>query len=114
MPGSTVTGGVLPPDEWFGGLPGVVIAGGALFTDPDGRVLLVKPNYRDHWTIPVRTATGDVLWPRGKDGEPVPRPPEGVEHSYAPLAIVDVPAEGDATVEDAREFLVPLARTTVP
>ena len=47
-----MTGGVLPPDEWFGGLPGVVIAGGALFTDPDGRVLLVKPNYRDHWTIP--------------------------------------------------------------
>ena len=47
-----VTGGVLPPDEWFGGLPGVVIAGGALFTDPHGRVLLVKPNYRDAWTIP--------------------------------------------------------------
>ena len=63
---------------------------------------------------PTAKRIGDVLWPRGKDGEPVPRPPEGVEHSYAPLAIVDVPAEGDATVEDAREFLVPLARTTVP
>jgi len=50
--GGLVSGGVLPPDEWFGGLPGVVVAGGALFTDPDGRVLLVKPNYRDHWTIP--------------------------------------------------------------
>jgi 8-oxo-dGTP pyrophosphatase MutT (NUDIX family) len=42
----------LPPDVWYAGLPGVVIAAGALFTDPGGRVLLVKPNYRDHWTIP--------------------------------------------------------------
>jgi ADP-ribose pyrophosphatase YjhB (NUDIX family) len=27
-------------------------AAGALLTHPDGRVLLVKPNYRDHWAIP--------------------------------------------------------------
>jgi len=30
----------------------VVIAAGALITDPHGRVLLVKPNYRDYWTLP--------------------------------------------------------------
>jgi len=30
----------------------VVIAAGALITDPAGRVLLVKPNYRDYWTLP--------------------------------------------------------------
>lgn len=40
------------PDTWFASLPGVVIAAGALITDPDGRVLLVKPNYRDHWALP--------------------------------------------------------------
>jgi ADP-ribose pyrophosphatase YjhB (NUDIX family) len=40
------------PDTWFAGLPGAVIAAGGLITDPAGRVLLVKPNYRDHWTIP--------------------------------------------------------------
>ena len=37
---------------WFASLPGVVIAAGGLITDPAGRVLLVKPNYRDHWTVP--------------------------------------------------------------
>lgn len=28
------------------------LAAGALITDPSGRVLLVKPNYRDHWAVP--------------------------------------------------------------
>jgi 8-oxo-dGTP diphosphatase len=48
----TVSGSFTDPDTWFAGLPGVVVAAGALFTDTGGRVLLVKPNYRDHWTIP--------------------------------------------------------------
>jgi 8-oxo-dGTP diphosphatase len=39
-------------DIWFAQLPGVVVSAGALITDPAGRVLLVKPNYRDHWTLP--------------------------------------------------------------
>jgi 8-oxo-dGTP diphosphatase len=39
-------------DVWFARLPGVVLAAGALITDPDGLILLVKPNYRDHWTLP--------------------------------------------------------------
>jgi len=40
------------PDTWYAGLPGVVVAAGALITDPTGRVLLVKPNYRDRWALP--------------------------------------------------------------
>ncbi|HEX9031858.1 MAG TPA: NUDIX hydrolase [Streptosporangiaceae bacterium] len=40
------------PETWFAGLPGVVVAAGGLITDPHGRVLLVKPNYRDHWALP--------------------------------------------------------------
>ncbi|HEY7144359.1 MAG TPA: NUDIX hydrolase [Streptosporangiaceae bacterium] len=47
-----MTANFLDPDTWFGSLPGVVVAAGALITDPAARVLLVKPNYRDHWTIP--------------------------------------------------------------
>ncbi len=39
-------------DSWFAQLPGVVVAAGALITDPARRVLIVKPNYRDHWTLP--------------------------------------------------------------
>src|SRR5262245_44843849 len=37
---------------WYASLPGVVVAAGALITDAAGRVLLVKPNYRDHWALP--------------------------------------------------------------
>lgn len=48
MPERTFT----DPATWYSSLPGVVIAAGGLITDPAGRVLLVKPNYRDHWTMP--------------------------------------------------------------
>jgi ADP-ribose pyrophosphatase YjhB (NUDIX family) len=49
--GAAVSGPV-DADTWFAGLPGVVVAAGALITDPGGRVLLVKPNYRELWSIP--------------------------------------------------------------
>ncbi|HTP11305.1 MAG TPA: DUF6519 domain-containing protein [Anaerolineae bacterium] len=47
------------------------------------------PSYRtgDYWLIPARTATGDVEWP-GPVGAPETRPPHGVNHHYAPLAVV--------------------------
>lgn len=42
----------------------------------------------DYWLIPARTATGDVEWPRDGAQNPLPRPPDGVEHHYAPLATI--------------------------
>ncbi len=44
--------GFVDAEVWFASLPGVVIAAGALITDPHGRVLLVKPNYRELWSLP--------------------------------------------------------------
>ncbi|KAF3886720.1 MULTISPECIES: DUF6519 domain-containing protein [Nostocales] len=47
----------------------------------------------DYWLIPVRTATGDVEWPKIKDGDkliPDAQKPHGVAHYYAPLAIISV------------------------
>jgi 8-oxo-dGTP diphosphatase len=44
--------GPVDATAWFASLPGVVVAAGALITDPGGRVLLVKPNYRELWSIP--------------------------------------------------------------
>jgi 8-oxo-dGTP diphosphatase len=44
--------GPVDADTWFASLPGVVVAAGALITGPGGRVLLVKPNYRELWSIP--------------------------------------------------------------
>jgi 8-oxo-dGTP diphosphatase len=37
---------------WYATLATMFGAAAALFTDPAGRVLLVKPNYRDHWSLP--------------------------------------------------------------
>jgi 8-oxo-dGTP diphosphatase len=37
---------------WYAQLPTMFGAAGALFTDDGGRVLLVKPNYRDYWSLP--------------------------------------------------------------
>jgi 8-oxo-dGTP diphosphatase len=48
MAGATYT----DADTWYAGLAGVVIAAGALITDPHRRVLLVKPNYRELWSLP--------------------------------------------------------------
>jgi ADP-ribose pyrophosphatase YjhB (NUDIX family) len=42
----------LDPAEWYAQLPTVYLAAAALITDPDGQVLLVKPNYRDYWNLP--------------------------------------------------------------
>jgi 8-oxo-dGTP diphosphatase len=37
---------------WYAGLATMFGSAAALFTDPAGRVLLVKPNYREHWSLP--------------------------------------------------------------
>jgi ADP-ribose pyrophosphatase YjhB (NUDIX family) len=42
----------LPPAEWYASLPAVLVAAGGLVTAESGEVLLVKPNYRDHWSFP--------------------------------------------------------------
>ncbi|WP_017626744.1 NUDIX domain-containing protein [Nocardiopsis chromatogenes] len=42
----------LPPEQWFASLATSYLASSGLITDPGGRVLLVEPNYRDHWTLP--------------------------------------------------------------
>jgi hypothetical protein len=80
----------------------------------DGVRIQFLPNgaYRagDYWLIPARTETGDVEWP-GDVGKPEPRPPQGVEHYYAPLARIVVSANRAVTVTaDFRRQFLPLAR----
>jgi len=68
------------PDTWFAGLPGVVVTAGALITDPAGRVLLVKPNYRELWALP-----GGIC----EHGEP---PHAGCRRELAEELGLDIPA----------------------
>lgn len=42
----------------------------------------------DYWLIPARVATGDIEWPQDDKAEPRTQPPHGVQHHYAPLAVV--------------------------
>src|SRR5690348_2632759 len=68
------------PDAWFTSLPGVVVAAGGLITDPGGKVLLVKPNYRDLWSLP-----GGIC----EHGEP---PHVGCARELAEELGLDIPA----------------------
>jgi 8-oxo-dGTP diphosphatase len=51
----------LPAAEWYASLPAVHVSACMLLTDAADRVLLVKPNYREHWAVP-----GGVV----EEGEP--------------------------------------------
>ncbi|MFC7310411.1 DUF6519 domain-containing protein [Streptomyces monticola] len=42
----------------------------------------------DYWTIPARTATGDVEWPTDAARRPLLCDPAGIVYHYAPLALV--------------------------
>jgi hypothetical protein len=58
----------------------------------------------DYWLIPARTATGDVEWPKGTSG-PLALSPAGVDHHYAPLAIINVKtAPGGVLVKALRQY----------
>jgi hypothetical protein len=61
----------------------------------------------DYWLIPARIATGDVEWP-GAEGQPDALPPLGVEHHFAPLAIVAVDGAGKLTIADKRRLFSPV------
>ena len=61
----------------------------------------------DHWLIPARVATGDVIWPQETDDkgqlQPVARPPDGVDHHYAPLAVLTAQTNAVPTIQGLLE-----------
>jgi hypothetical protein len=81
----------------------------------DGVQVLFEDGYYntgDYWLVPARTAQGDVEWPRDGGGAPVPRPPDGIAHHYAPLALIEV-AGGTVTVlDDCRDPFPALSELT--
>jgi len=72
----------------------------------------------DHWVFPARVATGDIIWPQATGGGPAALPPHGVEHHYAPLALVATGASattgtgggGGTQALDLRRLFAPLAK----
>jgi len=47
-----VTSTFIDPVSWYASLPTLYGTAAALITSPDDEVLLVKPNYRDYWSLP--------------------------------------------------------------
>jgi len=63
----------------------------------------------DYWTIPARTALGDVQWPDDEaSGEPAFQLRHGIAHSYCPLAIGEFSANGWGDLNDCRKTFPPL------
>ncbi len=68
----------------------------------------------DYWTIPARTALGDVLWPLDEvTNEPAFQRRHGISHAYCPLALISVALGEDETLvigvqEDCRSLFPPL------
>jgi hypothetical protein len=103
--------------------------GGAWLSLEDGVQIQFQPpdspqhpnRYRtgDYWLIPARTATGDVEWPREveKDSQgnsvtvPIAKPPDGIDHHYAPLGIVTVDPKGEMKTSDCRKRFSPAAQS---
>ena len=62
----------------------------------------------DYWELGVNAATQDIEWPR-QDSGPLPQPPKGIIHHYAPLArLWFKEGTGFEVSEDLRKVFVPL------
>ncbi len=55
----------------------------------------------DYWLLPSRTATDDLLWDRDASGAYIAQLPHGVQHHYAPLALL----QDDGSVVNLRLVL---------
>lgn len=92
---------VAPPGTWIELEDGISIA---FPSKPD------EYKTGDYWLIPARVATGDIQWPRDpKDStKPAARPPNGVQHYYAPLEHIAINAGGNITPTSLRNSFKPL------
>lgn len=59
----------------------------------------------NYWLIPARVATGDIEWPEDEKSQPIEQSPHGVQHHYAPLAVI---RNDSSSPEDLRFELEPL------
>ncbi len=85
---------VIDEGRWLGLEDGVQV----WFEPPEAKGDVTHYRAGDYWLVPARVAVGDVLWPRDTQSAPLPQPPRGVDHQYAPLGVVKVAADGVVSV----------------
>ncbi len=97
--------------------PNLVLPQGHTLKVPAGTdgATLVPHRYQtgDYWLVPARTATGDVEWP-GDIDQPEAQPPHGIEHHYAPLAVVVSAENNENHPVDCRYRFRPLRECCPP
>jgi hypothetical protein len=105
-----------PSGAWLSLEDGVQIR----FDPPDTGQPPTQYRTGDYWLIPARTATGDVEWPTemGKDSQgntvivQLAKPPDGIDHHYAPLGVVSVAGDGKVgTPGECRKQFSPAAHS---
>lgn len=97
----TIAEGAIASDKWFELESGILILFDPFVdTRNSGNEVEIKHHYRtgDYWTIPARASTHNVIWPEETDNQGNKTPqaisPDGVEHYYAPLWIIEVNGDG--------------------
>ncbi|HEX8262327.1 MAG TPA: DUF6519 domain-containing protein, partial [Allosphingosinicella sp.] len=107
----------LPPKgqirRWEGGQPQKVVVNSWMKLENGVEVQFAPGRYatQDFWTIPARTGTADVEWPRDPAvvGAPAFVPAMGIRHHYCALAIA-VLGPGGWQLTDCRSLFAPLTR----
>jgi hypothetical protein len=122
-------GAFVEEDRWLGIEDGVqILFQSAASATPTaaGDATPAVNQYRtsDYWLIPARTATGDVEWPKVLDAQgnpetddsgltiPIAVPPHGVNHYYAPLAVVSVDPPNVTVPHDCRKHFETVVELT--
>ena len=99
-------------------MPSGLISGGAGPIDLEGgiQIELQVGEYHvgDYWRIPARAyigeRLGDIEWPRDTNGEALSKLPDGVEHHYCKLALVELAGGVFTKLSDCRTEFPPLTR----
>jgi hypothetical protein len=99
--------------RWEGGQPRKVTVNSWIKLENGVEVQFAAGRYstQDYWTIPARTITADIEWPRDPAvaGAPAFVPAMGIHHHYCVLAIAVLSGAG-WQLTDCRSLFAPLSR----
>jgi hypothetical protein len=100
--------------RWEGGPPQKIVPNTWINLENGVQVQFAVGRYstQDYWTIPARTVTANIEWPRDPAvaGAPAFVPAMGIRHHYCVLAIAILGGGGAWTLTDCRSLFAPLTR----
>ena len=61
---------------------------------------------RQYWWIVARTITQKIEWPLDHDSQPIFQPPQGIDHNYMPLSLIDFRDQQIEIIQDLRTIAI--------